>query len=56
MVEIGILYPNLPDGRFDFDHYRSRHMPRSITLLSTHPGFHAVSVGAASAGPSQARR
>jgi uncharacterized protein (TIGR02118 family) len=44
MVKISILYPNNPGARFDFDHYIQRHMPRSIQLLSAHPGFRAVSV------------
>jgi uncharacterized protein (TIGR02118 family) len=44
MVKISILYPHSPGARFDFDHYIQRHMPRSIELLSAHPGFRAVSV------------
>ena len=44
MVKVSILYPNKPSARFDFDHYIKRHMPRSIELLSAHPGFRAVSV------------
>jgi uncharacterized protein (TIGR02118 family) len=44
MVKISILYPNNPGARFDFDYYTKRHMPRSIELLSAHPGFRAVSV------------
>jgi uncharacterized protein (TIGR02118 family) len=44
MVKISILYPNAPGSRFDFDYYTQRHMPRSISLLSSHPGFRGVSV------------
>jgi uncharacterized protein (TIGR02118 family) len=44
MVKISILYPFNPSARFDFDYYIERHMPRSIELLSAHPGFRAVSV------------
>jgi len=44
MIKISILYPNVAGGRFDFDYYQSRHMPRSIALLSAHPGFCSVSV------------
>ena len=44
MVKISILYPNNPGARFDFAYYTEKHMPRSIALLSTHPGFKGVSV------------
>jgi uncharacterized protein (TIGR02118 family) len=44
VVKISILYPHDPSARFDFDYYTQRHMPRSIELLSVHPGFRAVSV------------
>jgi len=44
MVKISILYPNQPGSRFDFGYYTRTHMPRSIELLSVHPGFKGVSV------------
>jgi uncharacterized protein (TIGR02118 family) len=44
MITISILYPNTPGVRFDIDYYVNRHMPMSIGLLSTHPGFKGVSV------------
>jgi len=44
MIKVSILYPNIAHGRFDFDYYLSRHMPRSIELLSAHPGFRDVTV------------
>ena len=44
MIKVSILYPHDPDSRFDFDYYSRKHMPRSIALLSTHPGFRSVSV------------
>lgn len=44
MVKVSILYPNTANGRFDSDYYRSKHMPRSIELLSAHPGFRGVTV------------
>lgn len=44
MVKVSILYPNIDRGRFDFDYYLSKHMPRSIALLSAHPGFQSVTV------------
>jgi uncharacterized protein (TIGR02118 family) len=43
-MKISILYPNKPGGRFDWPYYIETHMPRSIELLSGHPGFNAVSV------------
>lgn len=44
MIRISILYPNKPDGRFDFAYYVETHMPISIKHLSAHPGFRGVSV------------
>lgn len=44
MIKVSILYPNVANGRFDFDYYTSKHMPRSIELLSSHPGFRGVTV------------
>jgi uncharacterized protein (TIGR02118 family) len=44
MVRISFLYPNRQDTRFDMDYYIDKHMPWSIGLLSTHPGFKGVSV------------
>jgi uncharacterized protein (TIGR02118 family) len=44
MTKISILYPNNPNSRFDFSYYVETHMPMSIKLLSTHPGFKGVSV------------
>ena len=44
MTKVSILYPHTRSARFDFDYYLSKHMPRSIELLSTHPGFRRVTV------------
>lgn len=44
MIKISILYPNNPNSRFDFPYYLDTHMPMSIRLLATHPGFQGVSV------------
>ncbi|MBI4912193.1 MAG: EthD family reductase [Acidobacteria bacterium] len=44
MISISILYPHRDGSRFDFPYYVERHMPRSIELLSAHPGFRGVSV------------
>ncbi len=44
MIKVSILYPNTPDGRFDMDYYLNKHMPMSINLLSTAPGYQGVSV------------
>jgi uncharacterized protein (TIGR02118 family) len=51
MVKISILYPNKPGARFDFSYYTQTHMPRSIELLSAHPGFRGVSVERGVGGP-----
>ena len=50
MIRISILYPNVKDSRFDFEYYVQKHMPRSIQLLSSHPGFRSVSVERGLAG------
>jgi uncharacterized protein (TIGR02118 family) len=44
MTRISILYPNNKGSRFDLTYYVETHMPRSIELLSAHPGFKEVSV------------
>jgi uncharacterized protein (TIGR02118 family) len=44
MIKVSILYPRTRGARFDFDYYISKHMRRSIELLSTHPGFRRVTV------------
>ena len=44
MIKVSIIYPASPGGRFDFDYYISKHMPRSIELLSAHLGFRSVTV------------
>jgi uncharacterized protein (TIGR02118 family) len=44
MIRISILYPNNKGSRFDLTYYVETHMPRSIQLLSAHPGFKGVSV------------
>jgi hypothetical protein len=44
MTKISILYPNIKGARFDIRYYVDTHMPLSIQLLSTHPGFKGVSV------------
>ena len=50
MIRISILYPNVNGSRFDFEYYVQKHMPRSIQLLSSHPGFRSVSVERGLAG------
>ena len=44
MTKISILYPNKKGSRFDIHYYTGTHMPLSIELLRTHPGFKGVSV------------
>ena len=53
MIKISILYPNTLGSRFDMAYYLNTHMPMSIRLLSSHPGFKGVSVekGLAGAAP-----
>ena len=51
MIRISILYPRSPGSTFNFDHYINIHMPRSISLLSKHPGFRSVTVEKGMAEP-----
>jgi len=44
MIKIRFLYPNNKAARFDMRYCANTHMPLSIELLSTHPGFKGVSV------------
>lgn len=44
MIKVVILYPNRPGSHFDLRYYTEVHMPKSIALLSAHPGFRSVSV------------
>jgi uncharacterized protein (TIGR02118 family) len=43
-IKVSILYPNKPGSHFDLRYYFETHMPRSIELLSAHPGFESVSI------------
>ena len=53
MIKISILYPNTKGSRFDMAYYLEKHIPMSIRLLSSHPGFKGVTVekGLAGAAP-----
>ena len=51
MVKISILYPNTPGATFDMEYYLRTHMPMSLALLRTHPGFIALSVERGVPGP-----
>lgn len=44
MIKVSILYPNSAESAFDLDYYIQKHMPRSIQLLSAHPGFRSVTI------------
>ena len=44
MIKIVIMYPNKEGTRFDWPYYIEKHMPLSIALLSTNPGFRGVTV------------
>ena len=50
MTKISVLYPNHKGARFDVRYYLDRHVPRSIELLGSHPGFKGVSVDCGAAG------
>lgn len=56
MITVCILYPAKPGGRFDFDYYAHKHMPRAVELLGKSPGYQGVSIerGVAGAEPEQA--
>ncbi|UZR31011.1 EthD family reductase [Methylococcus mesophilus] len=44
MIKISILYPNNESSRFDTTYYIESHIPLTISLLGTHPGFQGISV------------
>lgn len=50
MIIVSILYPAKPGGRFDFDYYARRHMPRAVELLGRHAGYQGVSIERGIAG------
>jgi uncharacterized protein (TIGR02118 family) len=50
MIKISILYPNNRGSRFDLRYYVETHMPKSIELLSAHPGFRGVCVERGTSG------
>lgn len=50
MVTISVLYPNLPEARFDMAYYLDRHMPLSIKLMSAEDGYLGVTVEKGLAG------
>jgi uncharacterized protein (TIGR02118 family) len=53
MITISILFPATSAARFDFDYYVGSHVPRSIELLSRHPGFLGTSVKRGAGKPSR---
>src|SRR5882672_45522 len=50
MTKISVLYPNLKGVRFDVRYYLDKHLPRSLELLSSHPGFKGVSIDRGATG------
>jgi uncharacterized protein (TIGR02118 family) len=50
MIKVSILYPYSAEAMFDFGYYIQKHMPRSIQLLSAHPGFRGVTVEQGTSG------
>jgi len=44
MFNISSIYIKKDGGKFDFDYYLNKHMPKSIELLSKGKGFRGVSV------------
>lgn len=50
MINVAILYPNIAGARFDATYYLEQHMPTSIELLRSHPGYRGVSVEIAIGG------
>lgn len=45
MIVVANLDPRIPGTRFDVDSDLDRHVPMSIELLRTLPGFRIVAVG-----------
>lgn len=44
MVNVTSIYPRTEESFFDRDYYATKHMPFSISLLSTAKGYRGVSV------------
>ena len=44
VISVTITYPHQPGKKFDYDYYLSKHMPRTIELISSHPDFRGISV------------
>lgn len=51
MIKISILYPNIKGPWFAFSYYTGTHIPISVKLLGSHPGFKGVSVEQGVGGP-----
>ena len=44
MIRLSVLYPERSESTFDMDYYLTRHIPMTVELLSSHPGFKGITV------------
>jgi uncharacterized protein (TIGR02118 family) len=51
MIKVSVMYPNEPQGRFDHDYYRDRHMPMVKRLMGEHLRRYTVDKGQAGGAP-----
>ena len=51
MIKVSVMYPYSPEGRFDHDYYRDRHMPMVKRLMGEHLRRYTVEKGIAGAEP-----
>ena len=51
MIKVSVMYPNIPDARFDHAYYRDKHMPLVKTRMGEHCKYYTVDKGIAGGAP-----
>ena len=51
MIKVSVMYPNAPGARFDFEYYRTKHLPMVAGILGQRCKSYAIDRGLGGGGP-----
>ena len=54
MIKVSVMYPNIPDAKFDIDYYCNTHVPLVVELLGDALKDGTVDLGLAGGAPGEA--